>query len=34
MIGTDVTDLRPVSEGVIASEKLAQVINAALLRTV
>ncbi|MDX6728565.1 MAG: hypothetical protein QOK49_3370 [Baekduia sp.] len=34
MIGTDVTDLRPVSEGVIGPEKLAQVINAALLRTV
>ncbi|HWH93730.1 MAG TPA: thioredoxin domain-containing protein [Baekduia sp.] len=34
LIGSDVNDLEPVADGVISAEKLAQAINAQLLRTV
>jgi protein-disulfide isomerase len=34
MIGSDFNDLQPVADGVISAEKLAQAINAHILRTV
>jgi hypothetical protein len=34
MIGSDFNDLEPVADGVISADKLAQAINAHILKTV
>jgi hypothetical protein len=34
MIGTDTNDLTQLSDGVVSSDKLAQAINAQLLKTI